>query len=285
MNDYENTRAPSFSSSDAQAAAWKGSGANERIDCGLRGGRLRQDRRPGRRGRLAAPGPRPPRHSSAPSSCRSTAAAARPATPRSRPTHASTCPIGARTVRRPALALAACPDSDVPVYLVEQTDYFDRDDPRQGRGLYQFTLPDGRRPTTPITASGSSSSAGPSWKRSGCSTFWPDVLHANDWQTGLVPVYLPRGYAPPARTATALRPGPHAVHDPQHRLPGAVLALGHGADRPRLEAVQPAAAASSTASSTSSRPASSSPTCSTPSARPTPGRSRRPTTAAACKAS
>ena len=38
-----------------------------------------------------------------------------------------------------------CPIPDVPVYLVEQAELFERDDPHQGRGLYQFTGPDGRK--------------------------------------------------------------------------------------------------------------------------------------------
>ena len=37
------------------------------------------------------------------------------------------------------------PGSDVPVYLVEQPDYFERDNPEQGRGLYHYTRDDGVR--------------------------------------------------------------------------------------------------------------------------------------------
>ena len=40
---------------------------------------------------------------------------------------------------------ATLPDSDVPVYLVEQAEYYERDDPAQGRGLYQYSLPDGKK--------------------------------------------------------------------------------------------------------------------------------------------
>src|SRR5262245_60548874 len=42
-----------------------------------------------------------------------------------------TVPLGARSVTG-SLARATLPDSDVPVYLVEQPDYFERDDPAQG---------------------------------------------------------------------------------------------------------------------------------------------------------
>ena len=37
------------------------------------------------------------------------------------------------------------PDCDVPAYLVEQAELFERDDPHQGRGLYQYTGHDGRK--------------------------------------------------------------------------------------------------------------------------------------------
>src|SRR5690349_11132514 len=40
-------------------------------------------------------------------------------------------------------------DPPVPVYLVEQAAYFDRDDPRMGQGLYQFTLPNGQKADYP----------------------------------------------------------------------------------------------------------------------------------------
>src|SRR5205807_971685 len=53
-------------------------------------------------------------------------------------------PIGNRTVPG-RLWRATLPDSEVPVYLVEQPQYFERDDPSQGRGLYQLTLPGGHK--------------------------------------------------------------------------------------------------------------------------------------------
>jgi starch synthase len=83
---------------------------------------------------------------------------------------------------------------DVPVWLVEQDDYFGRDDPAHGRGIYQYTKPDGSRADYDDN----------------CERFvffnravlevlplidqWPDVLHVNDWQTGLIPVYLKEQY-------------------------------------------------------------------------------------------
>src|SRR5258708_1766314 len=53
-----------------------------------------------------------------------------------------TVPIGAKTVAG-RLWRSQLAHSPTPVYLVEQADYFERDDAVQGRGLYQFTLPGG----------------------------------------------------------------------------------------------------------------------------------------------
>jgi starch synthase len=102
-------------------------------------------------------------------------------------------PIGRRRVEG-RLYRAQLPDAGVPVYLIEQPDYYERDDPARGAGLYQYTLPDGRKSDYPDN----------------CERFvffcravlevlpflgpWPDVLHVHDWQTGLVPVYLAEEY-------------------------------------------------------------------------------------------
>ena len=61
-----------------------------------------------------------------------------------------------------------------------------------------------------------------------------DVLHANDWQTGLLPAYLKIEYRIRSRATADRQP----VHRPQHGLPGPVLALGHAADRAGLEIFQ-----------------------------------------------
>src|SRR6478752_1553431 len=53
-------------------------------------------------------------------------------------------PLGPRIVTG-RFVRTTLPDSDVPVYLVEQAELFERDDPHQGRGLYQYTGPDGRK--------------------------------------------------------------------------------------------------------------------------------------------
>ncbi|NBO91845.1 MAG: glycogen synthase GlgA [Planctomycetia bacterium] len=80
-------------------------------------------------------------------------------------------------------------------YLVENDDYFGRDDASQGRGIYQYTLPDGSKRDY----------------EDNCERFvffnravaeflpyldsWPQIVHVNDWQTGLIPVYLRELYA------------------------------------------------------------------------------------------
>jgi starch synthase len=119
--------------------------------------------------------------------------AAQAAHPPPEPTkHIFQVPIRGRSVSG-RLWRSHLPGSDVPVWLVEQNDYFDRDDPNFGRGLYQFTQADGKRDYA-----------------DNCERFvffcravleairlldfQPDVLHANDWQTGLIPVYLREMY-------------------------------------------------------------------------------------------
>ena len=89
---------------------------------------------------------------------------------------------------------SALPDSDVPVYLVENADYFDRDDPDAGRGLYQFTPPGGGISDYPDNCARFVFFCRAVLEAVRLLDFWPDVLHLNDWQTGLVPVYLREFY-------------------------------------------------------------------------------------------
>src|SRR5215470_8505089 len=58
--------------------------------------------------------------------------------------HSFSLQIGHRTIPG-RVWLSRLPDSDIPVYLIEQADFFDRDDPAQGRGLYQWTTPEGEK--------------------------------------------------------------------------------------------------------------------------------------------
>jgi starch synthase len=89
---------------------------------------------------------------------------------------------------------SSLPDSDVPVYLVEQPDLFDRDDPAQGRGIYQFTTPEGQKRDYADNCSRFIFFCRAVLEALPLIGFWPDVLHANDWQTGLVPVLLREFY-------------------------------------------------------------------------------------------
>src|SRR5262245_59803305 len=112
----------------------------------------------------------------------------RQATPTPEPTDITfTAVVGSKVVEG-RLWRSSLPGGEVPVWLVEQPGYFDRD------GLYQYTQPDGARRDYEVN----------------CERFvffnravlevlpmldlWPDVLHCNDWQTGLVPVYLKEQY-------------------------------------------------------------------------------------------
>src|SRR5947209_17865050 len=62
--------------------------------------------------------------------------------------HRFRVPIGHKNVEA-RLWRSTLPQSTIPVYLVEQPGYFERDDPAQGKGLYQSTLPTGQRQDYP----------------------------------------------------------------------------------------------------------------------------------------
>jgi starch synthase len=96
------------------------------------------------------------------------------------------------------------PDSDVDVYLVEHGELFERDDPAKGYGLYQMTLPDGRRQDYPDNCGRFVFFCRAVMEAIPYVGFAPDVLHANDWQTGLLPVYV--------RELYQHRPGYQQVH-------------------------------------------------------------------------
>ncbi|HEV3256269.1 MAG TPA: glycogen synthase GlgA [Gemmataceae bacterium] len=107
--------------------------------------------------------------------------------------HVFTVPIGPRTVRG-RLWRSTLPDSDVPVYLVEQPEYYDRDDLAHGRGLYHFTLPNGQKRDYPDNCERYIFFSRAVLEALRLLDYWPDVVHNNDWQTGLVPVYLNEEY-------------------------------------------------------------------------------------------
>lgn len=107
--------------------------------------------------------------------------------------HTFTVPVGNRMVAG-TLWRATLPDSTVPVYLVAQPDYFERDAPAQGRGLYQFTLPGGQKRDYPDNLERYVFFCRAVLEALRLLDCWPDVLHANDWQTGLLPIYLREEY-------------------------------------------------------------------------------------------
>jgi starch synthase len=103
--------------------------------------------------------------------------------------HTFTVPIGNRVVAG-SLWQATLPGSQVPVYLIDQPEYFDRDEPTEGRGLYQLSLPDGQKRDYPDNSERFIFFARAVLESLRVLDYWPDIIHANDWQTGLIPVYL-----------------------------------------------------------------------------------------------
>ncbi|MCI0376042.1 MAG: glycogen synthase GlgA [Gemmataceae bacterium] len=101
--------------------------------------------------------------------------------------------VGAREVAG-TLFRSVLPGSQVPVFLIDQPDYFDRDDPTTGKGLYQLTSPDGTKADYPDNCERFVFFSKAILEAIRVLDFWPDVLHVNDWQTGLVPVYLHEVY-------------------------------------------------------------------------------------------
>jgi starch synthase len=104
-----------------------------------------------------------------------------------------TVPVGKRSVPG-RLWRSELPGSPVPVYLVEQPDYYERDDLSEGRGLYQFTRPDGRVQDYPDNCERFVFFCRAVLEAVALLDAPPDVLHLNDWETGLVPVYLREVY-------------------------------------------------------------------------------------------
>src|SRR5437588_1742472 len=97
--------------------------------------------------------------------------------------HAFTVPIGPRSVGG-RLWRSTLPDSDVPVYLVEQPEYYDRDDLAQGRGLYHFTLPNGQKRDYPDNCERYLFFCRAVLEALRLLDSRPDVPHNNDWQPG-----------------------------------------------------------------------------------------------------
>jgi starch synthase len=86
------------------------------------------------------------------------------------------------------------PGTDVPVYLIEHQPFFERDDPSQGRSLYQQSMWGGYKSDYPDNAERFVFFSRAVLELVPHLGFTPDVIHANDWQTGLVPVFLAESY-------------------------------------------------------------------------------------------
>lgn len=100
--------------------------------------------------------------------------------------------MGSRTLACPLLR-STLPNSDVPVYFVEHEPFFERDDGAR-RGLYQESHAGGGKADY-----GDNAERFIFFSRAVLETiphlgFTPDILHANDWQTGLVPAFLAEAY-------------------------------------------------------------------------------------------
>jgi starch synthase len=103
--------------------------------------------------------------------------------------HVLNVPIGNRVLACRVFR-ATLPKSDVPIFFVDAPDYFDRDDPSTGRGLYQQTMPGGYKADYPDNAERFTFFSRAVMEIIPAIGFVPDVIHANDWQTGLIPVYV-----------------------------------------------------------------------------------------------
>lgn len=117
-------------------------------------------------------------------------------------------PIGPRIVQG-TIFRTFLPGSTVPVFLIDQPGYFDRDDPAKGSGLYQRTLPDGKKADYSDNCERFVFFSRAILEAVRLLDYWPDVLHCNDWQTALVPVYLRSLYG--QNSPLAVRPRYQAI--------------------------------------------------------------------------
>lgn len=102
-------------------------------------------------------------------------------------------PIGSQILAC-RLYRATLPQSDVPIFFVEAPQYFERDDPGTGKGLYQQSMPGGYKADYPDNAERFTFFSRAVLESIAHIGFVPDLIHANDWQTGLVPVFANEVY-------------------------------------------------------------------------------------------
>lgn len=86
------------------------------------------------------------------------------------------------------------PGSSVPIFFVEAPHYFERDDPAQGKGIYQQAMPGGYKADYPDNAERYIFFSRAVLEAIPYIGFTPDVIHANDWQTGLIPAFAAEVY-------------------------------------------------------------------------------------------
>jgi starch synthase len=91
---------------------------------------------------------------------------------------------------------SSLPNSSVPVYLIEQPEYYERDDPKLGRSYYQYAGDGGVLTDYADNAARFGFFSRGLLEVMRLVDFWPDVLHLHDWQTGLAGVYLRETYRP-----------------------------------------------------------------------------------------
>lgn len=108
--------------------------------------------------------------------------------------HSFTVSLGGRRIET-RLCRSRLPDSSVAVYFVEQPEFFERDDPASGAGIYQYR--DAAQHMADYADNGERFiyfclAVLDAVRRIG---FVPDVVHANDWQTGLLAALLHAGKA------------------------------------------------------------------------------------------
>ena len=115
--------------------------------------------------------------------------------PPERTDHVIPVTVGARTLAC-RIFRSTLPKSEVPIFFIEAPDYFDRDDTFQGRSLYQQSMPSGYKADYPDNAERFTFFSRAVLEAIPALGFMPDIVHANDWQTGLVPVFLSEIYRP-----------------------------------------------------------------------------------------
>lgn len=89
---------------------------------------------------------------------------------------------------------ATLPGTNIPVYLIAQPEYFERDNRKNGTTFYQYTKEDGKLADYEDNCERYVFFCRAVLETLRLIDYWPNVLHCNDWHTGLVPTYLKETY-------------------------------------------------------------------------------------------